>query len=298
MTAKDGAPPVRGALLLGGPGHGRRRGPLRRGNRRRGGVLVVLLTLMLFAATYAALAPTPRADADPADPELVAQGKRLFEVSCASCHGVSGEGMNTSGESDTSYGPSLLGVGAAAVDFQVGTGRMPMMQAGPEAVRKPPAMSPEETRALAAYVSTFQPGPPIPTAEEVNPEGVSDADLAEGGELFRTNCAGCHNFVGRGGPLPDGRVAPPLQGVEPVHMFEAMVTGPQQMPVFSNQVITPEDKRNIIAYLKHVEAQPSDGGLTLGALGPVPEGLWAWIAGVGVCIVIAVWLGAKGARSR
>jgi ubiquinol-cytochrome c reductase cytochrome c subunit len=256
------------------------------------------MALVLFGAAYAALAPAPRADADTADPELVAQGKRLFEVSCASCHGVSGEGVNASGESDTSYGPSLLGVGAAAVDFQVGTGRMPMMQAGPEAVRKPPAMSPEETRALAAYVATFAPGPPIPTAEEVNPEGVSDADLAEGGELFRTNCAGCHNFIGRGGPLPEGRVAPPLQGVEPVNMFEAMVTGPQQMPVFSNQVISPEEKRHIIAYLTRVNEQPSDGGLTLGALGPVPEGLWAWIAGVGACIVIAVWLGAKGARSR
>jgi ubiquinol-cytochrome c reductase cytochrome c subunit len=277
--------------------HGRR-GLLRRGNRRRGGAWVVLFTLVLFGAAYAAVAPAPRADADTADPQVVAQGKRLFEVSCASCHGVSGEGVNASGKSDTSYGPSLLGVGAAAVDFQVGTGRMPMMQAGPEAVRKPPAMTPEETKALAAYVATFQPGPAIPTAEEVNPNGVSDADLAQGGELFRTNCAGCHNFIGRGGPLPDGRVAPPLQGVDPVNMFEAMVTGPQQMPVFSNQVLTPDDKRHIIAYLKHIENQPSAGGLTLGALGPVTEGLWAWIAGVGVCVVIAIWLAAKGARAR
>jgi ubiquinol-cytochrome c reductase cytochrome c subunit len=275
-----------------------RRGLLRRGNRRRGGVLVVLLTLVFLGAAYAAIAPTPRADADTSDPQLVAQGKRLFEVSCASCHGVAGEGVNASGRNDTSYGPSLLGVGAAAVDFQVGTGRMPLMQAGPEAVRKPPSMTPDETRALAAYVATFQPGPAIPTDEEVNPAGVSDADLAEGGELFRTNCAGCHNFIGRGGPLPDGRVAPPLQGVEPVNMFEAMLTGPQQMPVFSNQVLTPEDKRNIIAYLKHIEKQPSTGGLTLGALGPVTEGLWAWIAGVGGCVVIAIWLAAKGTRSR
>jgi quinol---cytochrome-c reductase cytochrome c subunit len=259
---------------------------------------VVLLTLVLFGGAYAALAPAPKAGAETADPELVAHGKRLFEVSCASCHGVAGEGINASGKDDTSFGPSLLGVGAAAVDFQVGTGRMPMEAAGPEATRKPPTMSPEETAALAAYVATFQPGPAIPTAGQVNPAGVSDADLAQGGELFRTNCAGCHNFVGRGGPLPDGRVAPPLQGVRPVHMFEAMETGPQQMPVFSNEVITPEDKRHIIAYLQRTEHQPSEGGLTLGSLGPVPEGLWAWIAGVGACIVIAVWLGAKGTRSR
>jgi ubiquinol-cytochrome c reductase cytochrome c subunit len=81
-------------------------------------------------------------------------------------------------------------------------------------------------------------------------------------------------------------------------MFEAMITGPQQMPVFSNQVLTPDDKRHIIAYLKRMENQPSQGGLTLGALGPVTEGLWAWIAGVGACVVIAVWLAAKGARAR
>jgi ubiquinol-cytochrome c reductase cytochrome c subunit len=260
--------------------------------------LVVLFMLVVFGAAYAAVAPAPRADADSADPQQVAQGKRLFEVSCASCHGVAGEGVNASGRNDTNYGPSLLGVGAAAVDFQVGTGRMPLMQAGPQAIQKPPAMTPDETKALAAYVATFQPGPAIPTADQVNPNGVSDADLAQGGELFRTNCAGCHNFLGRGGPLPDGRVAPSLKGVAPVHVFEAMLTGPQQMPVFSNQVLTPDDKRHIIAYLDHVNAQPSQGGLTLGALGPVTEGLWAWVAGVGACVVIAIWLAAKGARAR
>lgn len=257
----------------------------------------MLLTLVLFGAAYAALSPT-NAVADTADPDQIAMGKRLFEVSCASCHGVSGEGMNPSGKRDTNYGPSLIGVGAAAVDFQVGTGRMPLAQAGVQAVRKPPAFTDEEIAALAAYVASFGPGPTIPTAEDVDTSQVTDADMAQGGELFRTNCAGCHNFTGRGGPLPDGRFAPSLYGVSAVHIFEAMETGPQQMPVFANTTITPEDKRNIVAYLQHVEQQPSHGGLALGGLGPVTEGFWGWVAGIGACVVIAVWLGAKGARHK
>ena len=47
-----------------------------------------------------------------------------------------------------------------------------------------------------------------------------------------------------------------------------MLTGPQQMPVFSDEVLTPEDKRAVIAYLKKNEETPDYGGFTLGSLGP------------------------------
>ena len=113
------------------------------------------------------------------------------------------------------------------------------------------------------------------------PVDISDEDLARGGELFRTNCSACHNFEGAGGALPGGKYAPSLKGVSNKHLYQAMLTGPQQMPVFSDEVLRPEDKRAIIGYLNELHDRPSDGGLALGGLGPVSEGLWAWILGLG-----------------
>ncbi len=103
----------------------------------------------------------------------------------------------------------------------------------------------------------------------------------------------CHNAVGAGGALTEGKFAPGLQGVSEKHIYEAMVTGPQNMPVFNDANLTPEDKRDIIAYLKYVEDFESVGGYELGSIGPVAEGLFVWIFGLGFIIAITVWLGAK-----
>ena len=130
-------------------------------------------------------------------------------------------------------------------------------------------------------MATLGPGPAIPEPAEYDPANLSEEDIARGGELFRTNCSACHNFEGAGGALPDGKYAPSLYGVSNKHLYEAMLTGPQQMPVFSDEVLTPEDKRAIIGYLNDLHEQPADGGLALGGLGPVSEGLWAWIIGLG-----------------
>ena len=115
---------------------------------------------------------------------------------------------------------------------------------------------------------------------------LSEEDIARGGELFRTNCSACHNFEGAGGALPNGKYAPSLFGVSNMHLYEAMLTGPQQMPVFSDEVLTAEDKRAIIGYLNDLHEQPNRGGLALGGLGPVSEGLWAWIVGLGGLIAV------------
>ena len=116
--------------------------------------------------------------------------------------------------------------------------------------------------------------------------------------MFRTNCSACHNFEGAGGALPNGKYAPSLVGVSNLHLYEAMITGPQQMPVFSDQVLTPDDKRAIIGYLNTLHAKPNQGGLALGGLGPVSEGLWAWIIGLGSIICFGIWIAAKGAKAR
>jgi ubiquinol-cytochrome c reductase cytochrome c subunit len=275
---------------------GRIAGRLSVGRRSRlAAPLVLLLGLMVTGGMYAALSPAT-AQSKGADEDLVAKGRALFLVGCASCHGKNAEGVTTSNGGQ--YGPPLVGVGAAAVDFQVGTGRMPMAQPGTQALRKPPVYDQAEIEALAAYVASLGPGPDIPDPSEYDVSDVSNEDIVRGGEFFRTNCTACHNFAGQGGALPRGRFAPPLTGVSEKHIYEAMLTGPQQMPVFSDEILSPEDKRQIIAYLKKNEETPAYGGFTLGSLGPVSEGLFAWLVGVGSLVGAAIWIGANSTRSR
>jgi ubiquinol-cytochrome c reductase cytochrome c subunit len=118
-----------------------------------------------------------------------------------------------------------------------------------------------------------------------------------GGQFFRTNCTACHNFAAAGGALPGGKYAPSLADVEPVHIYEALITGPQQMPVFSDEVLTPEEKRQVIAYVQSITTQPGYGGSKLGSLGPVAEGLVGWVVGIGVLTAFAVWIAAHTART-
>jgi ubiquinol-cytochrome c reductase cytochrome c subunit len=213
----------------------------------------------------------------------IEEGREIFLRGCSSCHGLNAEGG--------SIAPSLIGVGAASVDFQVATGRMPMADMSQQAMRKAPVYNDEEVAALAAYVSSLAPGPEIPSENMLNYE--RDGEVAEGGELFRTNCAMCHNFAGQGGALTQGKYAPSVMGVEPVHIYEAMITGPQSMPVFSDKTLTPKEKLSIIKWIKAAEKEPQLGGVALGRVGPVTEGLLVWTLGLGLLIGIAVWLAAK-----
>jgi len=211
------------------------------------------------------------------------EGRQLFLKGCSSCHGLNAEGG--------AIAPSLIGVGAASVDFQVGTGRMPMADMSTQAMRKRPVYDEKEVAALAEYVASLAPGPAIPTDELLNYE--RDGSTAEGGELFRTNCAMCHNFAAQGGALTQGKYAPTLMGVEPKHIYEALITGPQSMPVFSDKTLTPAEKLSIIKWVKAAEAEPALGGASLGRVGPVTEGLLIWTLGIGLLIGVAVWLAMK-----
>ena len=268
--------------------------------------MLLVLALFVMGALYTVLAPATQVSADTTTSQQVAQGKALFAVGCASCHGLNGEGQvgpgagkNPGGDTTTEIqGPPLTGVGAAAVDFQVSSGRMPLARPEAQAPVKPNRYTPEEVAALEAYVASLGPGPDVPAPADYDPSKVSAEDVARGGELFRTNCSACHNFEGAGGALPGGKYAPSLYGVPNRRIYEAMLTGPQQMPVFSDGVVRPEDKRAIIAYLNTLHAQPNEGGLSLGGLGPVSEGLWAWILGLGSLMAIAVWIAARGAKAK
>ncbi|MEV5587734.1 c-type cytochrome [Nonomuraea pusilla] len=248
---------------------------------------VLIFALALVGMVYAAFVQAGK----PADAALaagkvddVAEGKSLFVQHCSSCHGMNAEG--------TATGPTLVGVGAAAVDFQMGTGRMPAADPGAQAPRKPLAkwVTPQAISQIGAYVQSLGGGPQVPAKEQVDPAG---GDAGKGGELFRANCIQCHNWAGAGGALTRGKYAPDLNQASPTQIYEAMITGPQAMPVFNDTTITPEEKQSMIAYITQVREQKDPGGFGLGRIGPVTEGLVAWIAGLSALALAAIWITAK-----
>lgn len=253
-------------------------------------VVVLLFALAVTGGLYAAFAPADTAKADDSAQSLaIEEGKKLYSVGCASCHGTGAQG--------TTDGPSLVGVGAAAVDFQVATGRMPLQQQGAQAVRKKVVYSQAEIDQLAAYIASLGAGPSVPTKDQYSPNG---ADIAKGGDLFRTNCSQCHNATGKGGALSNGKFAPSLEDVNPKHIYEAMQTGPQNMPSFPDTTMSQQNKKDIIAYLDAIDTSKSEspGGLGLGGLGPVSEGLFAWVFGMGAMIAVAIWVAARTAKAK
>jgi ubiquinol-cytochrome c reductase cytochrome c subunit len=257
-----------------------------RRRRPAAGYAVVLLGLIIIGVGYAALTTqgSPASAATPGTPsaQTINQGRELFAVTCASCHGMDAQG--------TSLAPSLIGVGAAAVDFQMSTGRMPAKEIGPEMPRKPVTFTSTQIHAIADYIASLGGGPTIPSAAEVSTSG---ADLALGQSLFITDCAQCHNFDGAGGALTYGKYAPPLTRSTPTQIYEAMLTGPEAMPVFSDTTITPAQKRDIIAYITAVRAEPNPGGFSLGRIGPVTEGIVGFLGGIGVLVFLALWITMK-----
>lgn len=261
------------------------RSPRRTGRRHpMASAALIVLGLVVTGGAYAAVSTAASATATTstaASQESIEAGQALFQSNCATCHGMNAEG--------TSIAPSLVGVGAASVDFQVGTGRMPMQATGPQAPAKPVQFTEEQIQQLADYVASLGPGPEIPSESLTSGGG----DAANGAELFRINCAMCHNVAGAGGALTEGKYAPNLQAVTGQHIYEAMVVGPQNMPVFSDMNLSPEDKRDIITYLLYIQNNQSPGGLNLGDLGPVAEGLFAWIFGLGSLVLITIWITAK-----
>ena len=54
----------------------------------------------------------------------------------------------------------------------------------------------------------------------------------------------------------------------------------------------------MIAYLGSLEDMPGYGGFGLGGLGPVSEGLAAWVVGIGLCVGAAIWIAAHTTRSN
>lgn len=261
----------------------------RRLRRRLSAGVLLLIGLGIAGGLAATLTPTPQvAVADESASAMLRTGKELFDTSCVSCHGVNLQGV-------TDRGPSLIGVGESAVYFQVSTGRMPAMRGEAQAPKKPPQFDANQVDALGAYVQANGGGPEVPRDENGQIAGSSlvGQDVARGGDLFRLNCASCHNFTGKGGALSSGKYAPDLSSAEPAHIYTAMQTGPQNMPKFSDRQLSPEEKRDIVAYVRMAAEAPDPGGYGLGGLGPTSEGMAIWIIGIVAVIAAALWIGVR-----
>ncbi|WP_431236431.1 cytochrome bc1 complex diheme cytochrome c subunit [Mycolicibacterium aichiense] len=261
----------------------------RRLRRRLTGAVLLLVGLGVAGGLAATLTPTPQvAVADESQSALLRTGKQLFDTSCVTCHGANLQGVE-------GRGPSLIGVGEAAVYFQVSTGRMPAMRGEAQAPRKDPIFDEAQIDALGAYVQANGGGPLVPRDAngQIADHSLLGNDVARGGDLFRLNCASCHNFTGKGGALSSGKYAPDLEPATPAQIYTAMLTGPQNMPKFSDGEISPQQKQDIIAYVRMATHAPDPGGYGLGGFGPSSEGMAIWIIGMVAVIAVALWIGTR-----
>jgi ubiquinol-cytochrome c reductase cytochrome c subunit len=250
------------------------------------GYVILVLGLLLVGALYASVTGggTSASAAPPATVAMheITTGREIFLQDCQTCHGFYAQG--------TAEAPGLIGVGSAAVNFQVGTGRMPLAEQGPEAIQKPPRLTPKQTGQVAAYIGSLGGGPAVPTNAQVSTSG---ANVGLGQQLFMANCMACHNFVGAGGALTYGKFAPALTQTTNRQIYEAMQTGPEAMPVFNDTTITPSEKRDIIAYVTKTRTEPNPGGFSLGRVGTVTEGLVAFLGLLLFMVLMAMWITGK-----
>ncbi|MGC4896887.1 cytochrome c [Micromonospora sp. DT31] len=253
-----------------------------RGRRRLGAAVRLFAALMLAGGAYTVFAPGVQAQDNPPLTAAGNEGKALFDVSCVTCHGRNAQGVE-------GRGPSLIGVGGASVEFQVSSGRMPMARQEAQAMRKPPQFTDEQVRQLAQYVQELGGGPEVP-----NGDLREGANLSTGGELFRINCSQCHAFGGGGGALSSGKYAPSLAPASDRQIYAAMLSGPQNMPVFGDNQITPQEKADIIAYIQETLKHDGDpGGFNLGRYGPSTEGLAIFLVGIVALVFASLWIAGK-----
>ena len=248
--------------------------------RRVANVAGLMAALVLTGGLYSTIAPAQAEESEGAGDPNYEAGQEIYQNSCITCHGDNLEGVE-------GRGPSLIGVGGAAVYFQVHTGRMPLVRQGEQGPDKPVVFSDEEIDQLVTYVQANGGGPAVPTGD------LRAGDLALGGELFRLNCSSCHNFVGEGGALSSGKYAPSLEDASDTEIYTAMLSGPENMPVFGDNQLTPEEKRSIINYIQTVKEMPDPGGAGIGRTGPVAEGLVIWLVGMSALLFGIFWMGTK-----
>ena len=249
-------------------------------DRAEARLLSRILRIGLLLALLGQIAWSFRPEPSRAQTDQQAQGQALYEANCSTCHGLQGEG--------TANGPSLQNAGPAAVDFMLSTGRMPLANPGDQPVRDEPKFTPDQTAAIVAYVETIAPGgEPIPTVDP------AAGDLARGAEVFLNTCAGCHGAGATGDSVGGGQIAPTINPADPTQIGEAIRIGPGLMPRFGPETIDQADLDSLAAYLLWLRDHGEDGGLQLGRVGAVAEGLVIVVVGLGLMILFLRLTGAK-----
>jgi ubiquinol-cytochrome c reductase cytochrome c subunit len=231
--------------------------------RRRALILVLLLALPGVAAA--------------------SNGKQLYGLYCLKCHGPNGSGQT---KPSPTIGPPLQDAGALAADFYLHTGYMPLKRNGLQPRRSRLLLSERQIQALIAYVASLGRGPAIPTP---HPER---GNLSAGQQLFTERCAGCHQIVARGGYVTHA-VPPPLGDATARQIAEAVRIGPYVMPRFSPKQLTNAQLDSLIAYVQWTKHPDDRGGLSLGRIGPVPEGLVTWFFGATALVVVCLLIGRR-----
>jgi ubiquinol-cytochrome c reductase cytochrome c subunit len=206
------------------------------------------------------------------------RGRELFVTGCQSCHGVDARGI-------PGRGPSLHGAGAAAADFYLSTGRMPLDEPNAQPDRTEPPFDSAAIADLVAYIGSLG-GPAIPRVD------LSHASLSEGQRLFTENCAACHQVVARGGVM-SGAYVPTLLKATPRQIFEAARIGPYVMPRFSERQLSDRELASIARYVEYAKNPENPGGWELFDIGPVPEGMVAWLIGLLALVLVIRALGKR-----
>jgi ubiquinol-cytochrome c reductase cytochrome c subunit len=253
-------------------------------NRRVRNFAIVFAAFMVPGTLFLAFGSGPAQAGDASlsvalQTQLADTGQQLYEEHCASCHGEGAVG--------TSIAPPIIGLGPANWDFQMSTGYMPLANPKSQPIRKPPVLSPAEIQAVIAYLESLQPGgTPIP---EVNPGA---GNLSEGERIFQLNCAPCHSTSGNGGAVGP-QVAPNLHQATPKQIGEAVRIGPGTMPVFNENVITPQQLDSLVAYVLTLRDPQHPGGFALGYGGPIVEGFVAILIGLGALVLVTRFIGER-----
>lgn len=256
-------------------------------------ILAVGGAVVVAGAVTALLGPGDAAAQDgdgdtaaPTDEQLIEQGQELYALGCSSCHGSEGQGIDRQDEVQA-YGPGLTEVGELGAFFMLSTGRMPLADPADQPTHNEAAYTPDEIDALVAYVGSLGDGPDVPDVD------LTDADVSEGGVVYRANCQACHSASGSGGALTYGRAAPHLDEATPEEIAAAVRFGPGQMPVFDEAIIGDEELNDLVGYVRYLRSPEDPGGLPIGRTGPIPEGFVAWLVGMVALIGCVVWIGTR-----
>jgi ubiquinol-cytochrome c reductase cytochrome c subunit len=259
--------------------------------------LAVIAGSVFFMAGSSAHGQSSLVSTNPVD---IAAGQQLFEAHCQSCHGASGEGGQTSA-------PPLVNVGAAAADFYLTTGRMPLNNPSNQPLRHRPYFDDTQIRQLVAYVNalpqitgTNQYGPTIPTVGPMcatptpDPNNPGCVTLSQGQRAYALNCAQCHHASGAGGILSKGNVVPSLHNANLTQVAEAIRVGPKPMPVFGTNQLSDSDMSAIAHYVQFLHHPSDPGGLGISHFGPVAEGFVGVIFGFGILLFAVRMIGTRG----